>query len=145
MPLPSISSAAPMVYPTCSLGRTSQADGRIRPLLLTTKLISYIYIINNHICQFQSRRLRVSLRRPRRPSADHERPYFPTFQSITPGTAFTLAYCTWSHINPRLLSASASRGPVFSAISLNGRIYRNQTWAQGASACDLFFRNILLQ
>ena len=44
----------------------------------------------------------------------------------------------------RLLSVSASRGPVFRRYPLSGRIGENETWAQGVSACDLIFRYILL-
>ena len=44
-----------------------------------------------------------------------------------------------------LLSVSASRGPVFRRYLLNRGIYQNKTWAQGVSAYDLIFHNILLQ
>ena len=41
-------------------------------------------------------------------------------------------------------SVSASRGHVFRRYPLNGPIDQNETKAQGDSACDLTFRNILL-
>ena len=44
-----------------------------------------------------------------------------------------------------LLSASASREPVFRRYHLNGRIDQNETWAQGVSACDLSFCSIFLE
>ena len=44
--------------------------------------------------------------------------------------------------NDRLLSVSDSRGPVFRRHPLNGRIDRDETWAQGVSARCLIFRNI---
>ena len=44
----------------------------------------------------------------------------------------------------KLLSVSASQGPVFRRYLLNGPIDQDETWAQGVSACDLIFHNILL-
>ena len=44
-----------------------------------------------------------------------------------------------------LLSVSALRGPVIRRHLLNGQIDQDEAWAQGVSACDLIFRNILLK
>ena len=44
-----------------------------------------------------------------------------------------------------LLSVSASRGPVFRRHLLNEQIDQDKIWAQGVSACDLIFHNILLE
>ena len=43
-----------------------------------------------------------------------------------------------------LLSVSVSRGPVFRRYLLNVQIDHDENLAQGASACDLIFHNILL-
>ena len=48
-------------------------------------------------------------------------------------------------IDNRVLSVSASRGPIFRQYPLSWRIGEDKNWAQGVSACDLIFRSILLK